>query len=141
MPSSSLISQPPGLPAAAHLTTGSYSQTAGDDEACCKPNSAPYHADKFQMNRLFVAHVQCTLNLVIVISGSWYAQSLQFPVTQCVLYLLRNLWSRYVWLSDEYRQLKEVFRTNLSYVNLVAPPLSANKHRNRTDSCARFAIL
>ena len=69
VPSSSLISQPPGLPAAAHLTTGSYSQTAGDDEACCKPNSAPYHADKFQMNRLFVAHVQCTLNLVIVISG------------------------------------------------------------------------
>ena len=31
-------------------------------------------------------------------------------------------------LSDEYRQLKKVFRTNLSYVNLVALPLSANKH-------------
>ena len=27
-------------------------------------------------------------------------------------------------LSDEYRQLKKVFRTNLSYVNLVALPLS-----------------
>jgi len=29
----------------------------------------PQYTDKFQMNSLFVAHVQCTLNLVIVISG------------------------------------------------------------------------
>ena len=29
----------------------------------------PQYTDKFQMNRLFVVHVQCTLNLVIVVSG------------------------------------------------------------------------
>ena len=29
----------------------------------------PQYTDKFQMNTLFVEHVQCTLNLVIVISG------------------------------------------------------------------------
>ena len=37
---------------------------------------------------------------------------LQFLVTQYVVYLLKNLWSKFVWLSEEYRQLKEVFRSN-----------------------------
>ena len=55
------------------------------------------------------------------------------PSTQCVVYLLRNLWSKFGQLSDECRQMKKVFRTILSYVNLVAPPLSANKHRNRSE--------
>ena len=30
-------------------------------------------------------------------------------------------------------QLKEVFRTNFVLCNLVAPPLSARKHRNRSE--------
>ena len=45
------------------------------------------------MNGLFiVAHVQCTLKLVIVISGGRVVR-LKFavPSTQCVVYVLRNL--------------------------------------------------
>ena len=53
----------------------------------------PQYTDKFQMNSLFVAHVQCTLNLVIVISGGH--GTLKVPSTQCVVYLLRNLWSKF----------------------------------------------
>ena len=74
------------------------------------------YADKFQMNRLFVAHAQCTLNLVIVISGDHCTLlSLQFLVTSVLCTYLGTCGVslvRYVWLSDEYRQLKEVFRTN-----------------------------
>ena len=62
--------------------------------------------------------------------GSLYKFAI--PSTQCVVYLLRNLWSKFGSLSDEYRQLK-FFGLILSYVNLVAPPLSANKHRNRSE--------
>ena len=55
------------------------------------PNHMQY-TDKFQMNRLFVAHVQCTLNLV---SGGRGTLKFAVPSTQCVVYLLRNLWSKF----------------------------------------------
>ena len=67
---------------------------------------------KFQLNRLFVVLVQCTLQLVFVISGGRGTLKFAVASTQCVVYVLRNLWSKFGSLSDEYRQLKKVFRTN-----------------------------
>ena len=50
----------------------------------------PQYTDKLQMNSLFVAHVQYTLNLVIVISGGHGMLKVAVPSTQCVVYLLRT---------------------------------------------------
>ena len=47
------------------------------------------------MNRLFVTHAQCTLNLVIVIVQIIVRLKFAVSSNQCVVYLLRNLWSKF----------------------------------------------